>query len=60
MSLEPEAPQSDADDQLDELFEAITDLREKCRVQSAYRTTAEAKRLAKAERKLMPYLLANF
>jgi tetratricopeptide (TPR) repeat protein len=60
MSHESEAPNGDVDAQLNELLRAVSDLRSKCLIRSAYRATLEAKRLAKAERRLLPYLMANF
>ena len=51
---------ADADGRLEALFEAVTDLRSRCLVRSAMRTTLEARRLAKAERRLVAYLTANF
>ena len=50
----------DPDARLEELFEAVSDFRARCLMQSAMRATLEAKRLAKAERRLVAYLMANF
>ncbi len=51
---------TDPDSRLEELLDGVRVLRTKCQVEPALRMTNEAKRLAKSERRLMPYLLANF
>src|SRR5690349_1418914 len=58
MSHDPEM--TDVDARLDELIEGISAFRDKCLVKSAMRLTEEACRVAKAERRLVPYLMANF
>jgi hypothetical protein len=51
---------TDPDARLEALFDSIRTLQEKCLIATALRTTLEARRLAKAERSLVPYLTANF
>ncbi len=51
---------TEADRRIQELDERIKGLREKCLTRSAMRVAREMKRVAKAERRLIPYLMANF
>lgn len=56
---------SDADDEspaarVDRQLDAVSDLREKCLAASALRAATAARRMAEADRQLVPYLLANF
>src|SRR5688500_7174471 len=60
MTVDPTPDAAGADERLDGLLAGVSALRERCLVQSAMRTTLEARRLAKAERRLVPYLMANF
>ena len=49
-----------AGDRLQRQLDVVSDLRAKCLARSALRAAAAARRLAEADRQLMPFLLANF
>jgi hypothetical protein len=51
---------NDVDEQLKQQLSSIWELRRECRLRPAWRVAQEARRLAKAESRLIPYLTANF
>jgi tetratricopeptide (TPR) repeat protein len=53
-------PERDVNQRIEELLEQVQSLHSKCLERSATRVAKELKRLAKAERRLIPYLHANF
>jgi tetratricopeptide (TPR) repeat protein len=55
---EPE-PNDNAEQQIDELFDRYSDLRDRCHIRSADRISREIKRIARTERLVIPYLYAN-
>lgn len=50
----------DIDDKLEELSREISSLSEQCRYRTMLRVVHEARRLARVEQKLIPYLMAGF
>ena len=50
----------DVDDKLEELSREISSLSEQCRYRTMLRVVHEARRLARVEQKLIPYLMAGF
>lgn len=50
----------DVDDKLEELSQEITSLSEACQYRTMMRVANEARRLARVEQKLLPYLMAGF
>ena len=50
----------DVDGQIQELIERIDDVRHRGLIATSWRLSRELKRLAKLERRVIPYLSANF
>ncbi len=50
----------DVEQQIGELMDRISEMREQCRYRSSSRLSRELKRFAKAEKQIIPYLHANF
>ncbi|MFO1040526.1 MAG: hypothetical protein U0941_02015 [Planctomycetaceae bacterium] len=55
-----DAEYEDIDDKLEELSREISSLSEQCRYRTMLRVVHEARRLARVEQKLIPYLMAGF
>ena len=53
-------PEQDIDEQLQELDAKLGEFSEQCRMESANRLAMEIRRLARAERRFVPYLQATF
>ncbi|WP_422928022.1 hypothetical protein [Singulisphaera sp. PoT] len=57
---DPNPDDQDVDERIETLFEAISQAHDRCEYRTCARLATEVKRLAKAERKLSPYLRALY